>query len=260
MLISSVILVLREVLEAAILISVLLALSANSRFNFRWLWYATPFALCGSLLYATSLDTITDALDGAGQEVTNASLQLIVFLLILIIVAANPVKNIASRHWIKKLMSLAVACALIREGSEIYIYITGFSSAEALRTAVFTGSAIGASIGISLGILLFSILRIQTTIRCNQLCLLLLTFIGAGMVMQATILLEQADWIPASKALWDSSNLLDEQSVTGELLYAVFGYESTPSLIQVIIYCLSFISIISAWFYAATPKSTTNVL
>ena len=59
------------------------------------------------------------------------------------------------------------------------------------------------------------------------------------MVMQATMLLEQVDWLPAGKSVWDSSALVSEQSITGELLYAVFGYESTPSYLQLALYLAS---------------------
>ena len=49
MLINSVILLLREVLEAAMLISVLLALSLNLRCGVRWFWWSLPLAAVGAV-------------------------------------------------------------------------------------------------------------------------------------------------------------------------------------------------------------------
>lgn len=262
MLINSVILVLREVLEAAILISILLSLSLNRGLNFRWLWRTSALAIIGIYLYASWIEEITDALDGAGQEVVNASLQLVVYLLILMIVSlrTNDKKmNPKSTSYFSCLLVLCVAFALIREGSEIWIYISGFSAVEDTRAAIFTGSVIGTSIGISLGILLFVGLRATSENNCYRSCLILLALIGSGMVMQASILLQQVDWLPAGQALWDSSMLLSEQSITGELLYAVLGYESTPSLLQLLLYCFSLSGVLLAWYLANRYPRSDNV-
>jgi high-affinity iron transporter len=253
-LLNSVILVLREVLEAAILVSVLLALSFNLRLGLRWLWCSLPPALVGAFWFAYALDDITDALDGAGQEVVNAGLQILVYLLTLGIVALV-VGLAASPHGTKRralqvLMGVAVSCALVREGSEIVVYITGFASAQELRASIFTGAAIGAGIGVSLGILLSAALRAQSPEICKRTSLVLLCLIGAGMVMQASMLLEQVDWLPAGHALWDSSALLSERSIPGELMYAVFGYEATPSAVQLSLYLASLLAMAATWFVA----------
>lgn len=244
MLFNSVILILREVLEAAILVSILLALSRNLGLGVRWLWWALPVAVIGTVAFASSLDVITDALDGAGQEVANASLQLLVYLLTVGILALLG-RGDAVRPALAVLMGGTVICALAREGSEMLIYIRGFASVVELRGAVFTGSAIGAGIGLSMGVLLYSALR---AFNAKRACIVLLCFIGAGMVMQATMLLEQVDWLPAGRPVWDTSSLVAEQSITGELLYAVFGYEATPSLIQVALYCASLLLMVVVYY------------
>ena len=253
MLLNSVILVLREVLEAAVLVSVLVAFSLYLRLGARWLLWSLPAAALGTFLFASTLEVITDALDGAGQEVANAALQFAVYALVLCIVV------VASRagpgRWLPPLMALAVACAVTREGAEIMIYVTGFAAAEDQRTAVFAGSALGAGIGISLGILMFSGLRAMAPARCYICCLALLGLIGAGMVMQATMLLEQVDWLPSAQPLWDSSALVSEQAVTGELLYAVFGYEATPSAVQIGLYVGSLLLMAGSWYIAGRSRT-----
>ena len=50
------------------------------------------------------------------------------------------------------------------------------------------------------------------------------------------MLLTQADWLPYTAELWNSSTLIPEYSVTGQLLYALVGYEANPSILQVIFY------------------------
>ena len=257
MLLTSVILVLREVLEAAMLISVLLALSINWKQGFTWLWWSLIAGAVGAVLFASFLDVITDAVDGAGQEVANASLQLLMYCLSLLIVALIPTPGSNSRV-ISFLMASAVACAMIREGSEILVYITGFASAEEHRTAVYAGSAIGAGIGVSLGVLLFAALRAMEYGRAQLTSVVLICLMGTGTLMQATMLLEQVDWLPAGKALWDSSGIISEQSIAGELMYAVFGYEATPSVTQVGLYVVCMASIIAAYLVGARLRSGSN--
>ena len=253
MLVNSVILVLREVLEAAILVSVLVALSLQLRLGLRWLCWPLPVALVGALWYAGALDDVTDALDGAGQEVANATLQFLVYFLVLGVVALSGGGCREGQTWhlgLRALMALAVVFAVVREGAEIAVYVEGFAAAEELRKPVFAGSVIGAGIGISSGILLLAALRALRDSRRLPTCLLLLCLIGAGMIMQATMLLEQVDWLPSGEPLWDSSGLLSEQSVAGELLYAVFGYEATPGAVQVVLYSASLLLMLAVWWWS----------
>jgi high-affinity iron transporter len=263
MLVNSVILVLREVLEAAILVSVLVALSLQLRLGLRWLCWALPVALVGALWYAGVLDDVTDALDGAGQEVANATLQFLVYLLVLGVVALSGGGHREAQAWhvgLRTLMALAVVFAVVREGAEIAVYVEGFAAAEALRRAVFAGSVIGGGIGISSGVLLLAALRALPGDRRLATCLLLLCLIGAGMIMQATMLLEQVDWLLSGEPLWDSSGLLSEQSVSGELLYAVFGYEATPGVVQVALYLVSLMLMLALWWSSSHVGRKNHVV
>ncbi|MFA5549165.1 MAG: hypothetical protein WDA10_11530, partial [Porticoccaceae bacterium] len=49
-------------------------------------------------------------------------------------------------------------------------------------------------------------------------------------------MLIQSDWLPGGAILWDSSALLPEDSLAGQLFYALVGYEASPSLTQAIAY------------------------
>lgn len=261
MFLNSVILVLREVLEAAVLVSVLLALAHNMRLRNQWLWYTVPLSFGCVLLYANSLATITEALDGAGQEVVNASLQGAVFLLILpILCLCNAFPRSGQRRPLVALMTLAVTFAIVRECAEIQIYVQAFSAAGGQATAVWAGSALGAGIGLSAGVLVYAALRALAPAASRRACLAGLSLIGAGMVMQATMLLEQVDWLPYQAPLWDSSRFISEQSFTGELLYAVLGYEATPGALQVALYGGSLLFAIAAvaagWKWRASREAT----
>lgn len=259
MLINSVILVLREVLEAAMVVSVLLALSRNLHISAKWLLWSLPITGLFILLFSSSLDALTDAFDGAGQEVVSAGLQTAVFAGIVgVVFVAELLRSGRDGLYrqLRWLMAVTVVCAMIREGSEILIYITAFAAFEESRAAVFAGSGIGAGIGISLGVLMYAALRAMPAETSYKLCIFVMALIGAGMVMQSTMLLEQVDWLQPGPGLWDSSELVSEQSIAGQLLYAVFGYEATPGLTQVLLYLGSVALVVAAW---ALPRHLTGV-
>ena len=108
-------------------------------------------------------------------------------------------------------------------------------------TSVLAGSAIGLGIGMSAGaIFYFALLNLKPQ-TSRIVCAGLMALVAAGMIAQATQSLIQADWLPSQYPLWDSSWLADEQSVTGQLLYALIGYEATPTALQASFYFGGFI-------------------
>ena len=127
-----------------------------------------------------------------------------------------------------------ITLAITREGSEIFLYLGGFFQGSPHWKSVLSGSALGFGIGLSIGTLLFFTLRGLSIKWGLRLSVLLLAMFAGNMLSQAALQLTQADWITASGAYWDSSAWLSEQSITGKLLYASLGYESTPSAVQVV--------------------------
>lgn len=247
MLLNSVILVLQETLEAAMLISVLMAVSHLVKLRVIWL----PWSLCGgailSYLYATHLETVSEWFDYVGQEVVNAFLQAVVAVMIIIIFWAilrtRLAVHLANKPTQKYYVFLFQLCAVIavtltimREGSEILIYLDGFFQQGDKLNAILTGSAIGFSIGVSAGLLLFYGLIGLPGSWGFTVSVVLMSLFAGSMLSQSAIFLTQADWIPSGQPIWDTSSWLSEYSISGQLLYALIGYEATPSWIQFVSY------------------------
>ena len=257
MLLTSVILVLREVLEAALLVSLLMALSQRLGNSSRWVPVALVAGLLGAAIYGFNIDRASEWFDGVGQEVVNATLQMTIYVL-LCLIAMVTVRQ-TRRHspqalgLLPMLMTAAVLLAVVREGSEIMIYLSGFMRLPDQLTSVLAGSAIGAGIGMSVGaVFYFALLNLSR--RAAELTGgVLLVLVAGGMVAQASQLLIQADWLPSQYPPWDSTWLVDEQTVTGQLLYALVGYEATPTPLQFGAYVGSVIFIVVAAALYARP-------
>jgi high-affinity iron transporter len=239
MLLSSVILVLREVLEAALLFSLLMVLSRRMGISCRWIFIALPFGLLGAAIYGFNIDLVSVWFDGVGQEVVNAFLQIGIYLLLCLVAALTwrfRRGGTVSAVRMSALMLVCVALAIVREGSEIMIYLSGFMQVGELLVPVLAGSAIGAGIGVSVGTVFYYSLLYLSGRAAALTGAVLLGLVAAGMASQATQLLIQADWLPAQYPIWDSSWFVSEQSVTGQLLYALIGYETTPTPLQLSVY------------------------
>ena len=127
--------------------------------------------------------------------------------------------------------------AILREGTEIFIYASSFIYEQVFFKSFLLGGFIGASIGISAGVLIYYlILSIQYK---NPLFSIgVMAFISASMSSQAIMYLMQAGIINSQLPLWNSSDLISESSIPGQLLYAFIGYEATPTPLQVGVYTL----------------------
>lgn len=233
-----VVLVLRETLEASILIGLLLAISFQLRVRRWWIWPALGAGLLGAVVFAWNMAAVSEWFDYMGQEVTNATLQIAIYAMLLLtaVVYVRQTSGNQKFFWIALFMGLVVSLAVTREASELIIFYQGYwLSQKSLLSAItsgFTGLAIGVSAG---AVCYYGIVLLKRPAQFGVV-LGLIALIAAGMVMQAVQLLVQADWIPSRAMIWDSNTLLPESSVLGQVAYAVFGYEATPSALEFSIY------------------------
>jgi len=65
----------------------------------------------------------------------------------------------------------------------------------------------------------------------------MLVLLAAGLASSAARYLVQANWVPAwGNQIWDSSSLLSNGSVLGNILHILIGYDAQPSGIQLVFY------------------------
>lgn len=264
--VDAVLLVLREVLEAALIMSLLLALSHKLQLRFRWSLSALLLGFMGSWILAQYTYEITDAMDGTGQELLNAVLYFSVVLsvvvlsvLILPLAFAPPLAThrrtpdspeSGSRHkLIYGLFIIIVSFSVAREGSEIWIYLSGFTNQSDTISSVYIGAAIGAGIGVSLGAITYYAFAFMHKKYFVPVFLVVITLLAGGLSMQIAKQFLQIGLLNSTAPLWDSSFLVNEHSWLGELLYALLGYDARPAPIQGIFYLLTVSPILLAWVW-----------
>lgn len=248
MLLDAIVTVLRETLEAGVLISVLASLGARLALPLRWLAWAFGAGLLGALGYALGLRAILSWFDGVGQEVTNAAMQYAIYLLL----AGALVAGQRARRALLCCMTAAVALAVTREGAEILLFFSSYLQSEQAFVRALTSGFVGLTIGLSVGVLCYFGLAVMLPPgAADRARHAILPLIAGGMALQATQLLIQADWLPAGLPLWNSGGILSEHSVPGQIAYAVFGYEATPTALEVGVYAAALLLLLGARRLAA---------
>lgn len=260
--VDAVLLVLREILEAALIISLLMALSHALKISYSWVSLAIVGGVAGSWLLAQYAYDIADLFDGIGQELINAVLYLVVILSIIILslrILPTVLKTvqgtmadgyptlIGSRHYylLNILFILIVSFSVIREGAEIWIYLSGFTQQPNVLHSALIGAVIGSGIGMSLGAIAFYLLIFMPIRFFMPFLLLIMTMLVGGLSMQIAKQLMQVGLLESSAPLWDTSFLVSEQSWGGELLYALLGYDAKPTSVQIVFYLLAALPVFS---------------
>ncbi|MFN2197928.1 MAG: FTR1 family protein, partial [Anaerolineales bacterium] len=135
--------------------------------------------------------------------------------------------------------------AILREGIELALFLTAATfTSDAVQTV--SGAILGLGAAAIMGYILFA-----STIRLNlrlffQVTSFLLILFAAGLVAHAVHELNEVGWIPSIiEHVWDTNFILNETSLPGMILTALFGYNANPSLTEVLAYIGYFVAILT---------------
>jgi high-affinity iron transporter len=251
---ATAVIVLREVLEAALVVSIVLAATRGVRQRGLWVGYGVAAGTLGALLVAAFAEKLAAAASGLGQEIFNAGVLAVAVLMLgwHNIWMSRHGRQMASdlstvgaavRGGTRPLyvLSVVVAMAVLREGSELVLFLYGIAASGPGQTRELAGGfVLGLVGGIALSLAMYvGLLRVPAK-RLFAVTGWLILLLAAGMAAQAAAFLVQADILPAvGEAVWDTSRFLPDDSVLGKLLHTLVGYTARPYGIQLGIYVLT---------------------
>jgi high-affinity iron transporter len=245
------VIVFREVLEAALVVSIVLAATVGVKGRGRAVSLGVGGGIAGALVVAAFTGKIASALAGTGQELFDAAVLFIAVVMLgwhnvwmqrhgrELAEAASRVGD-AVRSGAKPLYALGivVGLAVLREGSEVVLFVYGIAAAAG--TSVLTqlgGGLIGLAFGGAVGAALYRGLLWIPVRHLFAVTSWLILLLAAGMASQGAAFLNQVGLLPSfGGVLWDSSFLLSDNSLLGRTLHALVGYVSHPLGIQVAFY------------------------
>jgi high-affinity iron transporter len=247
---STAILVFREVLEASLIIGLVAVATREVAHRFRWISVGILGGILGAVVIAMMADVINAAAAGLGQELLNAMILSAAVLMLgwhniwmkkhgaeLASHAKNISKAVSEGRQPMYALTVLVGLAVLREGAEVVLFLYSMFASGTPLSQITSGSIIGVAVGAAFGACLyFGLLRIPTRylFRVTSLMLLMLS---SGLAAQAAGFLVQANVLNVmTDTLWDTSWLISERSVMGNILHALIGYIANPMGIQLVFY------------------------
>jgi len=268
---------LREGIEAALIIGIVLgALSKIRRSDLSpAVWLGTLSAVGVSILTAVILTAFGMSLEEKAEQIFEGVTMLIAAAILTWMIfwmrkQARFLKseleagvNKAAASTGRRAMFWLAFVAVVREGVELALFITAafFAGDQSQLTnniiQTLTGTILGLGTAALLGWTLFT-----TTVRLDlrrffQVTGILLILFAAGLVAHGVHEFNEVGWIPSViEHVWDVNAIVDENSVPGQLLKTLFGYNGNPSLTEMIAYFVYLVVVTLLWRWEPAPTKT----
>jgi high-affinity iron transporter len=247
---GALIIVFREVLEAGLIVGIVMAATRGVPGRGRWVTTGIGAGVVGSAVVATFAGVISEAFQGAGQELFNAGVlgAAVVMLMWHNAWMARHGREIADEmrrvgtavsEGTKPLTALAIVIglAVLREGSEVVLFLYGIMASGTSGSALLVGGVLGIAAGAAFtAFTYFGLLAIPNR-YIFSVTSWLIALLAAGMAAQSVQFLNSAGLVVAlDQTVWDTSWLLAEGSIPGRLLHILIGYTERPTEMQLIVY------------------------
>lgn len=248
---ATAIIVFREVLEAALVVGIVLAASRGVPRRGVWVAGGVAAGVLGAMLVAAFADAISAAVNGIGQELFDAAILFTAVAMLgwhniwmsrhgrdLAAEAGTIGKAVQSGSRPLTALFLVVGIAVLREGSEIVLFLYGIALASGTGgLTMLTGGVLGLCAGAAVGTAIYFGLLAIPLRRLFTVTSWLILLLAAGMASQGAAFLVQANLLPAlGNAVWNTSWLLTERSLPGLVLHVLIGYSAQPAGIQLVFY------------------------
>jgi high-affinity iron transporter len=241
---------LREGLEAALIIGIILSV-LNKLHQGKLkpiVWWGVAVAVALSLVFGLGLNLLGMEFTGQFEEVFEGIAMLLAAAVLTWMILWMQSR---SGEIQRELEAKTAHASLNRGGTALFILAFLAVFREGIELAFFLVATrmasdplsvlVGALLGLS-GAILLGWMLIATTRRLNlrnffQITNVLLLFFAAGLVALGVHKLNEAAWIPPIiEHVWDINHLISDQSEVGGFLKALFGYNGNPSLTEVLAY------------------------
>jgi high-affinity iron transporter len=247
----------RESVEALLVVGILYAWlkngDADARRGIPYLWAGVAAGLLAAVALGAALVGFTEALSGDAQDYFQTAMVLMACVLIVQMVLwmkhhgrsmkrdmeTSLEKSKQDANWWG--VSLLVALAIAREGSETVIFLYGLGFGQSGHVDPMQYLAV--AIGLALAFLTFYLLQLGGKIFSWRLFFrvteIMLLFLAAGLFETGVDKLIDKEILPVvMNQVWDTSWLLDDSSTFGSLVATLTGYRAHPAGMNLIAYAV----------------------
>jgi high-affinity iron transporter len=269
---GALIIVFREVIEAGLIIGIVLAATRGVPRRGRWVGLGIAAGAFGAGIVALFAEGISNAFEGAGQELLNASvLGAAVVMLMwhnawmarhgreMAVEMAAVGASVSTGTRPLTALALVVGLAVLREGSEVVLFLYGIVATGTSGSSLLLGGALGLAAGAAFTALTYWGLLAIPPRYIFAVTTVLIALLAAGMAAQAVQFLDAAGLVDVlGTRLWDSSSWLPQDSIVGRLLHTLVGYNDRPTELQLVAY-LATLAAMAVLARLAAPPRTARV-
>ncbi len=257
---SALLIVFREAIEAGLIVGIVLAATVGVPRRGSAVSVGVGGGVAGACVVAAFAGELASLFQGNGQELFNAT---ILLLAVAMLTWHNVWMASHGRDMARELkaagravvsgqrslaaLSIVVGVAVLREGSEVVLFLYGIAAQGGTsNAALLAGGALGLAAGAAVSALMYFGLLAIPAGRLFQVTSGLITLLAAGMAAQAVLFLQNGGYIGAlTDPIWDTSWLLSEDSIAGRLLHTLIGYVQAPNGAQLAAYLVTIIAIVT---------------
>jgi high-affinity iron transporter len=251
---ASFVIALREGIEAALIVSIILAylkqLGATDRSTL--VWWGTLVAVAVSAIAGTAIFAAGAEFEGATEEVfegivTLAAVGVLTWMIFWMRRQGARIRSELHEKVDTALVAGGLALAglaffaVLREGIETALFLYAAAQGTAVEGARVSSGAqlVGAGLGLALAIVL-GVLLYRGGIRMNlrsffRITGWILIVVAAGLVAYSLHELQEAGWIPILEAhAFDISASLPDDEGVGAIVRGLIGYNADPTWLEVV--------------------------
>lgn len=262
---SALLLTLREGLEAALIVAIVLAYlkRLDREDEFRTVWLGTAAAVAISLIAGVVVFDVVGELEGAAEEITEGVIAFTAagVLTWMIFWMARQARHIKGELQAKVDAAVAAGSgaalagiafvAVLREGLETSLFLVSSSVGVESDGGRVVGGIIGLAIAAAIGYLVYRGSRKVNLRLFFRYTGVLIVLFAAGLVAKGLHEFQEVGWIgTANEHVFDLSSIAwlnPDASASGELLKGLFGWYPAPSIEMVLAYLLFLIPVGTAF-------------
>jgi high-affinity iron transporter len=247
---GALIIVFREVIEAGLIVGIVMAATRGVPGRGRWVTAGIIGGVLGAAIVAAFAGAISQAFQGSGQELFNATVLAIAVVMLMwhnawmarhgreIAVEMREIGAAVSKG-ARPLtaLGLVVGLAVLREGSEVVLFLYGIFASGTSGMALLTGGLLGIAAGVAFtAVTYFGLVAIPTR-YIFTVTTWLIALLAAGLAAQSIQFFNNGGYfVVLDHTVWDTSWLLSEGSIPGRLLHTLIGYTERPTELQLVVY------------------------
>ncbi|MCG3224088.1 MAG: FTR1 family protein [Candidatus Heimdallarchaeota archaeon] len=253
--VASFLITLRETIEAALVISIILTYVIKVKQNRlkRDIWIGTALGIVISIGFGILFSFVLGSFEDYENIIEGFSMILAAILMTWMIIWMSETgrdyqKNLESKIDVtirneQRLGLIALAfISVLREGIETVIFLTGVESVDETPMDILWSGLIGIFVALIFALILFlSSKKINLKLFFSVTGIFLILF-AAGMLSHGFHELQDIGWFSNENnflqtIVWDTSSLLnDKTSELGKFLRTLFGYQDQPTWLEIISY------------------------